>query len=349
MNNLRPLPFILLFLLSLSANATRIVRVCQSGGANRISFDTSKQSCFTTYFIWARNGPFSAFAVIDSIKNRGTIVYNHAPAPGNTWEYFIETIDSCGPIFRFFTDTVITDISPPAFTFLDSASVNPITNKVQLGWNGNRTPDFDYYNVYSINAINELIAPFYRDTFLIDPKPTADPVLGPIKYDISAVDSCGNAHVFTLNPHITIHLRFSVDTCERTLSLVWSPYIGWQKIRSYYIYQNIAGGGYLLLDSVLPSVLTYTHAIELGQQYQLFIRAFKDTDIVVGASSNSILFTTRNRVEPNASYLHKVSVLQPQQNQIELSIYNPNQEVTGYRIYGSKDFNSGYSDRKSVV
>jgi len=328
----------------------RIQRVCKSGPDNTIVFDTTTDACaqFIKYLVWARNGSFGSFFLVDSIGNRSVSSFIHRSAPGSAWNYFIETIDSCSPIYNNYSDTVFVDDKHPGVIVLDSASINPITNRPVLGWSSSKSIDFDYYILYSDSSnVNTIIGTFYRDTQLIDIRSYVNPLSRPIKYDISAVDSCGNPSPF-FNAHITIQLRHLVDTCLKQVQLNWTPYVGWERIRAYYIYKQEFSGNFILLDSVLNSTLSYTDEIFLGDTYAYFIRVVKDTGIVVSSSSNSISFATRDRIEPTNSYLFAVDVIQPSEGELLLQIYNPNQEIRSYSILGSTTETGAFSFIKEI-
>lgn len=348
------LPIIFLFLFfDLKADApVKIRRICKNGRDNYIYFYPSTDPC-TLYFqykIWGRNGVVGPYNLIDSILVKNTDQYIHVnanPGVATNWSYFIVITDSCGPDFETISDTVVVDEQAPVSTFLDSVSVDPNTNKVSIGWNANPSPDFAYYIIYKDSLGNNIpISANSKDTFLIDTRNSSNPSAQPIKYDISAVDSCGKSKVFTINPHTTMWLRQTTDTCARTISLTWSRYIGWQQVRMYYIYKKTGAGQYVLLDSS-STPIAFTDNIVLGTNYSYFIRAFKDTLIPISSSSNSVSISTRLRNDPNQSYISAVSVLTDNSG-IAVKIFNPAQEVRKYELLGSPDFLGSYSLLTSI-
>lgn len=349
MTNKWLLPIIfLLFTLNLKADVpVEIRRICKNGRDNYIYFYPSTDPC-TLYFqykIWGRNGLVGPYSLLDSVLVKTTDLYIHANAnPGiaTNWSYFIVITDSCGPDYETISDTAFVDEVAPSSTFIDSVSVDPITNKVQIGWHSNSTPDFAYYIVYRDSSANNIVVfSNSKDTSTIDNRPSSNPVNQTLKYDISAVDSCGNAKIFGINPHSTIWLRQNPDTCTRKTNLTWSPYIGWNLVRKYYIYKKTGAGQYLLVDSVPASQTTYTDTITLGVPYSYYIRAFKDTSIAISSTSNSSGFNTRARNEPKNSYVSVVSVLDPPE--IFVRIFNPLQEVIKYDILGASEITGTYS------
>lgn len=310
----------LLCVSSISAYASsspKMRRVCRDPSPstnNTVYFYPSSDTCssFYKYFVWARNGVSGPFLLLDSIANKSASEYNHLNAnPGTPtlWYYFIEYVDSCGPDFSLFSDTLVVDIAPPDTIFIDSASVNINTNRVEIGWRGNKAPDFLNYILYKIDALGiftPLTPTGIRDTFFIDG--TTNPQTQTFRYDLLSRDSCTNPQVFGINPHRPMVLNYSVDTCAYTLSLSWTPYLGWP-VRRYYIYLSEFGNAFNLIDSVNDQTTNYTWPIAPGIPYRVFIRAFADTTYLLSSSSNDVSFSLRNRIEPNQIRIKNVTNL----------------------------------------
>jgi hypothetical protein len=311
-------------------NPVKFRRICNDpvpGSTNIFLFwypTTDTCSSFQKYYIWARNGTSGPFFLIDSITNKAAETYTHvgANAGGGSknWFYFIQNTDSCGPVYIASSDTIPVDISQNYPTFIDSVSVDNITNKVIIGWNSNKAPDFYIYDAYRDNGnFNYTLIKSTRDTSLIDTLLDSDPSVKAIKYDLNTKDSCGNPGVFGVNPHRTIFLSLQKDTCKRQCTLSWSPYsfiengvkYGWTKVRKYYIYKKINSSPITLIDSVddtTPLSLSYADNINLGDTLLYFVRAIKDTSILVTSSSNYSSIITRLRIDPKHTYLQNVSV-----------------------------------------
>jgi gliding motility-associated-like protein len=324
-----------------------IRRICKNAKDNYIYFYPSSDPCslYFQYKIWGRNGLVGPYSLLDSVLVKNTDLYIHVNAnPGiaTNWSYFIVITDSCGPDYQTGSDTLFVDEIAPASTFIDSVSVDPITNKVNIGWSSNSTLDFSYYIVYRDSQSNNIVVSTNsKDTFMTDNRLSSNPSAQPLKYDISAVDSCGNAKIFGINPHTTMWLRQTPDSCARKTSLTWSPYVGWNQIRIYYIYKKTGAGQYILIDSVSSTQTTYTDTITLGIPYSYYIRAFKDSPAIISSSSNSSGFNTRARSEPTNSYISVISVLDPPE--VVVHIFNPMQEVKKYDILAASDLNGTYS------
>jgi gliding motility-associated-like protein len=339
---------VILFLLSpliWADTPVKIRRICEDGRDNHLYFNPSTDPCgaYFQYKVWGRNGNSGPFILLDSINVQSESEYIHVDAsPGiaTNWSYFIVIIDSCGPTFETISDTVSVDREIKETVFLDSASIDPITNEANLGWHNNLAPDFSHFKVYSIQGSNNiLISTGLKDTTFH----VIGAVTGPKTFNISSVDSCGNETPFLTGKHTTMFLSSAIDTCLKTASLSWTPYIGWTGIRIQYIYVNINGAGYILLDSVTGTVQTFTTPISLGLSYSFFIRAFKDTE-AVSSSSNSITFATRLRIEPDHSYLSAVSVGKPNDPTTIIHVYNPNEEVKKYSVRASSTSTGSFSE-----
>ncbi len=330
----------LLFSLPVRADLpVQLRRICKDGTSNILYFTPSADPCtgYFQYKVWGRNGPFGSFVILDSITVKTQDQYIHLGAnpigSPTKWFYFIEITDSCAPDFSTLSDTVVVDETPPNNTFIDLVTVDPLTNTVQIGWHPNTSSDFSYYILYKDSS--GIYVPVYtgKDTLTFDNNPFSDPSQKPITYDISPVDSCGNSKVFGVNPHTTIYLQDNVDTCKRTATLNWSPYIGWSDIATYYIYKKTGTGNYVLTDSVFPPLRTFVDSISLGLSYSYYVVAIQSGNRDVTSSSNSILFNTRFRIEPSSSYLALVSVVKPGDEQILISIYNPAEESAKYDVF----------------
>lgn len=280
-------------------------RICQDPNNNTIFWTNPVYSCTTFHFyiIWASENNTSFFPVdTNFFSGSESHIHLNASIPGipNRY-YFVERRDSCGPVYNHYSDTLEIDIQNPAATFLDSVSVDINTNKVILGWQGNKLPDFNRYFTYKVivkgppTSYASLDPLGLKDTFQTD-NTGSDPSIASIEYDINTTDSCGNPSFFGINPHATIHLTSNVDTCTKTVSLSWNHYKGWKTIQKYYIYQD-SGNNYVLIDSVIGSTNFYSRPIILGLTYRYYTRAIKDTSVIVSSSSNSTQITTRKRID----------------------------------------------------
>ncbi len=278
--------------LTYAQKPAKLRRICRDGANNTVFFYPSDDTCsrFEAYYVWARIGSSGAYQVLDTITNKNQDTYIHVdanPVGAGTpdWNYFLLYVDSCNA-GQGFSDTLFVDVTPPEKTLIDSVSVDITTNKVQIGWHFNRTPDFSFFTLYYVDGSQYNVLPpaNMRDTFYIDNISPGDPTNISMHYDLNSFDSClkGTIAGFT---HATILLKGNTDTCLSQDKLNWTAYQGWPQVRSYYIYKNNNNSGYILIDSVPGTQLYYVHPTLLGDSNKYFVRAFKDTSIIVSSSS----------------------------------------------------------------
>lgn len=310
------------------ANPPKLRRVCQSGSDNNIFFYPSTDTCtgFVNYYIWGNDGGGSGYILVDSIGLKNASQYIHVDAnPAGVpkdWSYFISYQDSCSPPNTTYSDTLKFDRNGPDTIVIDSASVDILTNQVRLGWHKNNNKNFYRYEVYrfDVSTKTPISPPELRDTFLVDTSSSSNPQIGRLQYDITSFDSCGVSQVFEFNPHTTMFLSTTTDTCKKQISLSWTPYIGWASIRSYYVYYKENSGPYVLLDSLPPGLTSYLHKINLGNQHSYFVRAFQNGENNSSASSNPCTIQTRGRVDPQNTYISNVTAVNPDKNLVAITI-----------------------------
>lgn len=320
------------------SQAPLLKRICISGSDNTLFWQNPNYPCnqFRFYIIWGRNGITGSFSVIDTSFNELDINKTHLDAnigPGTpNWFYYIERRDSCGPIYNHYSDTLRVDNSNTSQSYFDSISVDPIANNVLLAWESNKTPDFDKYHLFKFDGVYTLLTPTgTKDTSYIDN--TNNPSTGSITYDIYTTDSCGNPSSLGKSLHSTIYLQQSTDTCELEYTLNWSHYKGWPAIKKYYIYRKVNTGNFELIDSVTGNKNNYTSKFAIGQQ-SYFVRAFKDTGIVVSSSSNMVSFKIDSVKTPAFIHINYVTTNAPTSNEIHISFSALfDNYVSGYRLY----------------
>lgn len=331
--------FIFTFICQNSFAQTPILRrVCINVNNNNLFWTNPTFSCsdFKFYLIWGRNGNSGPFVFIDTVKNIAGDNYTHVNANigsgSPNWFYFIERRDSCGPLFNHYSDTLRIDEDATEQTFFDSVSVDILTNQVQIGWPSNKSADFNRYFVFLFTSTYTSLTPAgIKDTFFTDV--INNPSSGVLSYDIYTTDSCGNPSLLGLSKHSTIFLQNTIDTCKREYRLSWSHYVGWKNIKQYYIFRKTGSSQFILIDSVIGSMNTYIGKYSPGINYELFVRAIKDSAINITSSSNKIQFITPPRKDPSYISINFVSSRTPISDNLSLSFSaEGNNDVSGYVI-----------------
>ncbi len=322
------------------AQKPELRRACPNGPNNTLYWTNPNDTCnlFLYYIIWERKGNTGLFTPIDTIFNKNTETFIHLnatpPLSEPTSYYFIEKRDSCGPEYNWYSDTVLVDVIPPNITNLDSVSVDINTNQVILGWSKNSSPDFDKYLLYVFkNGFFSAMTPSEtRDTFARDLSGN-NPSTGSFTYNINTRDSCGKLPAYEKR-NSTVFLQQTADTCNKTIRLSWSHYEGWNNIVKYYILINTNNSGYNLVDSVIGTISTYTYNYITGNNYQIFVRAIKDTTILVSSSSNKLVFNARGRQEPTYLNIDYITSGIPVDNNLYFQFStNPADEVSKYEAH----------------
>lgn len=120
----------------------------------------------------------------------------------------------------------------------------------------------------------------------------ANPDGQPEIYFVQAIDGCGFTGPIGSNPHHTMHLIDSLDTCARTLYFEWTPYIGWMAgIEFYELMVSVNGGSFNSIDTIFPPDLNARlRGLDVNNNYSITIRA-KENGRDVYSNSNLISIT----------------------------------------------------------
>lgn len=352
----------ILICLELHAQQSSIRRVCPQGFDNTIFYNTTGLTgCeFKYILLYEKKGESGIFKIIDTIRSELANQYTHVNATAPLSEpnsiYFLERVDSCINTISTFSDTIKVDIEPPLPSELDSVSVDYINNRVLLGWQRNKTPDFDKYLLYVlVNGFFVAMNPSETiDTFATD-LGTRDPKTGSFTYTINTRDSCGRLPAFEKR-HSTIYLSNSVDTCKKTVSLTWSHYIGWNTIKSYEIFCSSNNGPFVSIGTTSGTTNSFISSIVLGTSYRYYVRAFKDTTIIISSSSNITAVNTRLRNEPNKLIISSVGSNAPGGEELTINVLPfTNSEIKALRCgyftnaSASNYFNINLSDVGNTI
>lgn len=322
----------LVFILGFAnAQTIEINRICRNGNNNAISFKITNNVCNYQFnlALYGRENDLSPFFFLDSINTLNNYQHLNANVPSNkNWSYFlIGRINCNNNIEEYISDTIEVDTKAPALTQIDSVSVIPGTNTVIIGWRKNNDPDFSHFSVFNYNRADPRLSEIYYELFIRDSL-SGNVNTTQLLYEITTVDSCGNRAAFGNAQHGTIVLSANADTCKNQINLNWIAYRGWSGIKNYTIYKSINGGLFEPIITLPGNSLSYQDKnVITPNDYSYFIRAEKDTSILITSSSNSITTNVGRRTANQKIKLTQVTVAN---NAIEISI--------------EKDANSNYGD-----
>lgn len=303
------------------AQSLEINRICRDGNNNTIRFKIGNDVCSYVFnmALYGRENDLSPFFFLDSINTLTNYQHLNANVPNNkNWSYFLLGRKNCsGTITEYISDTILVDTKAPSLTQIDSVSVIPGTNTVLIGWRKNNDPDFSHFSVFNYNRADPRLSEIYYDLFI------RDSLSGNVKttqllYEITTVDSCGNRAAFGNGQHGTIVLSANADTCRNQINLSWIAYRGWTGVKNYTIHKSINGGLFEPIITLAGNILNYQdNDVITPNIYTYFIRAEKDTNILITSSSNTLTTNVGLRTANEKIILSQVSV---ENNAIEISI-----------------------------
>lgn len=296
---------------------------------------TDNCGSFTHFNLYGRDNNLSLYEFLGSYTNFSTTNISLKLRNLKTWEFYLVYHKACNGTDSIYSDTIKIDIQAPFNSELDSASVDLSTQKTILGWSNNLSPDVKGYYVYYITGTNSIITTTSNNSYL--DAGTRDPRNGPIQYGIAAFDSCNNTSLISV-PHTTIYLQSIYNQCNKTISLQWTPYIGWP-VDGYDIFLKINAGNYTKIGSVIANINQFTYNFNnFGSTYCFFVRAKKLASPIT-SSSNVSCQSTNGIISTKGSYIAKASV---QQSEVELSLVIPNgtsvQKINIYKAEGNSPF-----------
>lgn len=254
------------------------------------------------------------------------------------FNYRIELTDNlpCTSVSNIDGD-IFSNADTPEPQAIDSVSVDPTTGLVTVCWSPSLSTNVDQYNVYwnpDQNAY-DLLATVqgYNNTCWTDP--SADPMSGPLWYQVTATNNCGQEGLAAgdgsigTNRHETIWLTDSINGCEREAYLNWTRYWYWEEgVREYEIYSSKDGQSFQKIGTVPDSIRTYTHqGLDEEAVYCHYVRAIQESNVPVSATSNSVCSYVYVPDRPDYGYNYNTTV-QPGNAGIEEYFFSDS--IAGY-------------------
>ena len=239
---------------------------------------------FVAYLVYASQDEDGPYTLLAEVTDPDQSFYFHDDAGTGNWFYYLESDFDCPGEAVLQSDTL--DNLAPLPATLQSVSVDG--NNVVVSWAASPSPEVVAYIVSrEVQGIGTqpldtvFNATSYTDT-------GASPNAQIETYFVEAIDGCGNKSLIA-GPHRTILPTITaVDSCERTISLNWNDYEGWDEgVSEYTVFvtpenkmtleAGIVGGGL--------TGFTYGGEVNDGQEYCFQIVANRNGDGVQAASS----------------------------------------------------------------
>lgn len=280
---------------------SKLRRICRANLNNDIFWNYNQSvpcGTFKEYRIYGRDKTSNPYTLLNTETNQNITNWSHlnANVPSNkNWDYYVETVYNCSGIDNLcYSDTQnVSEFYLPK-SKIAYVSVDILTNKPIIVWEQNTFPSFWYVDLFNDNAIKTGIV----DTFFIDNITGLNPKSGSLKYVIAAVDSCTKRWDYLPEDyHYTIYSTASIDTCINRVSLNWTKYIGWgNNIKYYYIYKNINGSGFQLIDSVSNTTTNYIDKINSNETIDYYIMAVNIANEKYKSNSNLVTLVSGKRI-----------------------------------------------------
>ncbi len=256
--------------------------------------------------------------------------------------YRIEVDDAsgCTSVSAEFAE-LFEDRTPPATPKLDSVTVvnNLGVQQVQLGWQPSTSPDASGYLVlyktkvppmFSIRGTINVFS--YTETLA-----SIDPGLDWEEYTVSAFDSCHHPAANTspgADPQRTLFLSNVPNTCEKTVSLTWTPYKNWDDLEAYEVWVSVNGSPYQLEQSISNADTNYTFQKTDDLALYCFIIKAVNTARDKSSSSNRNCVHANSGVVPAQQYFKEISVINNQDIFVE-TLTDTTLPVANYVLYRS--------------
>jgi len=184
----------------------------------------------------------------------GATTQNITVTPNATTTYTLVATTACGTYTT--TITVYVTTCPNNFTQpICIATLDTANNKNKIIWGRTNSPPasgYGYYNIYKDTGRGYVLLHSQPLDSLSEYVDTSN-TWGPVRYQISTVDSCGESTLSA--PHTTIFLTTTASLNAYNLS--WTAYGGFTPTK-YRIFRGPSLNALKQIDSVANNVLTYT-------------------------------------------------------------------------------------------
>jgi gliding motility-associated-like protein len=284
----------------------------------RIKWSPPEDNCnsFVSYEIYGREDALSVFNLLFTETNYLAGESSFKLPNLKTWEFYISFNYACDGISSLYSDTVFIDKQEPQEWFIDSVSVDLLSQKTLIGWSEHPVADKMGYTVFRVGTNNQLI----KDTFGLGLKDVefGNPRIQSETYSLSAYDSCGNASPLSTN-HKTIFLSTFYDTCRQNITLDWTAYEP-LKVKEYRLFVSEDSlNNYTLFETVINRNHVFSIP-ERNKNFCFFVQMFSDTLGGISSSSNRKCVFVEEQVSAENN-IHRISVTEEQGIEI---IYSSN-------------------------
>lgn len=272
-----------------------------------ISWKNPIDACasFSKHKIYGREDILGDFKLLDSVLNYTQEEIQIKLPNVKEWQFYMVTKNGCNGTDSFTSSLVSVDFEQPILWEIDSVSVDLVTQRTLVGWRNHPAQDKEGYFVYYVNNNNVLIS----DTTSLQILDTlyGDPAFQPERYALATYDSCGNTSPISAG-HKTIFLSKIYDTCDRSITLNWTPYEPVINGRYIIKYSEDSVGNFVSIDTVNGNINSFTvNNLIADKSYCFIIQVIQEDPTVFSSTSNRICIQTPP-VLSATNYINYVSV-----------------------------------------
>ncbi len=294
---------------------------------------------YPKYYLY-REFPPGSWTVVDSAQDR-SLNYHFWDCNGsNDTVRFRIGVRNEDPVCLSYSNQVsrlLKNLKKPAQPVIDSVSIGGPDLNCTIGWQPGLDPDIAGYIIYRVSGTIDSVG--YADgketSFYLDE--ASDPCTGPVKYVLSAIDSCGNKSPLSFRPHNSLYLyQVTYDPCLMINTLTWNEYRNFDPpIQGYSVYFSENGGPYQILVNLDTNSTSYKHQfLYPNTTYSYYVRAFSQDGEKTSTSCTREI-TTYNSPRPEFMYLRFVTV--EDNDRVNLLFYtDTTAHVQYYKVLRSK-------------
>lgn len=282
---------------------------------------------FQSYEVWSsptRSGPYVLTATISNLASTG-FAYNN---PGKQPRYFyLKSNYNCPgePVIN--SDTL--DNLPPSQVDVERVTVDKGKSLIQ--WKRNPSPDILGYIIYKVTPLGTLPIDTVYSPLTEFKDVNGDPTSKEETFFVLAMDNCGNTSLFD-KAQKSIFVKISIDSCARTGTLEWTPYINWPNgVEDQEVLMSLDNGPFLLIDTVSASTSQYL--ISNLNDRTSYCFAIKNTESITGISSTSNVFCLTPNVVLPSSFTWPLFATVVADGQIGVSwVWDTIADITGVQL-----------------
>ncbi len=210
------------------------------------------------------------------------------------------------------------------------------TQESRIRWLPSPDTDVEFYRIYELiidefdQPQSQLVGTVSGDTreFTYARDPSRQP---PFSYRVAARDTAGGDGELS-DPHSAMYLTTSYDSCNKSMQLVWTPYVGWTDLVRYEVYYRVDGGSFNTLQgNIHRDTLHLEHPdIEVNHDYCYFTKAIRGDGAY--SYSNIACRSVRHPVHP--SWINAESASAAGEDRVEVRFaIDPAGEVTSFQLF----------------